>query len=32
MTEKSDKHIDFVKDFLSGGIAGIISKTIVAPI
>lgn len=25
-------NLDFIKDFLSGGVAGIISKTIVAPI
>jgi solute carrier family 25 (adenine nucleotide translocator) protein 4/5/6/31 len=32
MTEKSPKKYDFLKDFLSGGVAGIISKTVVAPI
>jgi hypothetical protein len=28
----SQKHVDFMKDFMSGGIAGIISKTFAAPI
>lgn len=32
MTEKTEKKWDFLKDFMSGGIAGIISKTVVAPI
>lgn len=32
MTDRGQKNYDFIKDFLSGGIAGIISKTVVAPI
>jgi len=32
MSDKPLKKYDFIKDFMSGGIAGIISKTVVAPI
>ena len=32
MTDKGSKPTFFLKDFLSGGVAGIISKTVVAPI